>query len=143
MRFAFTALAATFLFASPALAGGDWDYGDDAGYGDEDGGYGGDYGAYYEGPAEYYAGFYPPRWARPRYYMPRAILPYEVYDRGGFRSGYAARLTQLRRRLRDQAQMAPRPLRREDRLRRLSQRAGPSSRDRFPIRCMISVSRKA
>jgi hypothetical protein len=87
MRFAFTALAATFLFASPALAGGDWDYGDDRGYGD---GYsdGGEYGAYYEGPAEYYAGFYPPRWARPRYYMPRAILPYEVYDRGGFRSGY-------------------------------------------------------
>jgi hypothetical protein len=84
MRFAFTALAATFLFASPVLAGGDWDY-DDSGY---DGGYedGAEYGAYYPGPAEYYAGFYPPRWAVPRYYMPRAILPYEVYDRGGYRS---------------------------------------------------------
>jgi hypothetical protein len=79
MRIAFAALAATFLLASPALAGGDWDYGDD-------GGYGGEYGAYYEGPVEYYAGFYPPRWARPRYYLPRAYLPYEVYDRGGYRS---------------------------------------------------------
>jgi hypothetical protein len=88
MRFAFTALAATLLFASPVLAGGDWDYGDDAGYGEEDVGDGGEYGAYEQGPVEYYAGFYPPRWARPLYYRPRAILPYEVYDRGGFRSGY-------------------------------------------------------
>ncbi len=52
---------------------------------------GGGYGAYYVAPPEYYAGFYPPRWAAPRYYMPRAYLPYEVYDRGGYRSDYAGR----------------------------------------------------
>jgi hypothetical protein len=85
MRIALAALAATMLFASPVLAGGDFDEGDDWADGDA---YGDEYGAYYQGPVEYYAGFYPPRWARPLYYRPRAILPYEVYDRGGFRSGY-------------------------------------------------------
>ena len=77
MRFAFTALTAAVLFASPALAGGDWDYGDDV-----DDVYVTGSGAYYVGPAEYYAGFYPPRWAAPRYYVPRAYLPYRGYYAG-------------------------------------------------------------
>lgn len=91
MRFAFTALAATVLFASPAFAGGDWDYGDDA--------YVTGYGAYYAGPAEYYAGFYPPRWAVPRYYVPRPI-PYGAngyYARG---DGYYAGDCEIKRKWR-------------------------------------------
>lgn len=75
MRFAFPALAATVLFAAPALAGGDWDYDDDWRDRGADGGY-------YVGAPEYYAGFYPPRWALPRYYMPVAPVPYGAYYAG-------------------------------------------------------------
>jgi len=90
MRIAFAALAATFLLASPVLAGGDWDYGDDWRYG-------GGYGAYYVGPPQYYAGFYPPRWAAPRYYAPRAYVP-DAYYAGDY--GYYAGDCEIKRKWR-------------------------------------------
>lgn len=86
MRFAFAAPAALLLLASPALAGGDYeDYGR-RNYRD--------YG-YYAAPPEYYAGFYPPRWATPLY-APRPYpgyfrRPYPAYGYGAYYAprGYA------------------------------------------------------
>jgi hypothetical protein len=83
MRFLLAAAAAAVLLAAPALAGGDWDY-DDGDFRD--------YG-YYEGPYEYYAGFYPPRWAAPIYAPPGAYpyrQPYPAYGYGAYAPrGYA------------------------------------------------------
>src|SRR5262245_30460809 len=75
MRFLLAAAAAVVLLAGPALAGGDWDY--------DDGRYYRDY-SYYEGPYEYYAGFWPPRWAAPRYVAP---VPYPPYAGDGYYAG--------------------------------------------------------